>query len=488
MTIFERARVAVKAFREGVISTGTTIDSDDDLYRRITGTTRDLNPITQDRAREVAYHLWRTNPMAKRVTETLVDFVVGDGITFSAVDPDVQDWIDKFWDDRTMRLNMRNRDFVRDLSLNGELCLRAYVNEVSGRVRLGFIDPARIETIAKDPDNMLIDAAVILRSRDGHPVEPLMIVQLDEETDPTNPVTKGDTFYYAINRPTAGRRGTPDLLCIADWVDGYDQMLWNIIDRSAFLNAFVWDVTVNNADDQKLTEWQSKHSAPPKPGSVRAHNQNEVWSAVSPDLGAAEMDVASKVIKLYALGGAGLPEGWFADGDSANRATLAEQGDPTYRMLSSRQEYERTIWEDILAFVVEQGILHGQLAASVDRTIVVNIPEPSSADVKGIVAALPQLAAALSSAAQEGMVSKGTARKLFAMIASLLGMEINPEDEEEAIEQEKADAELEDVPEPSQDMMDAAAVLTQIKPNQQTTEQPVSPPVKIGEARRARRA
>jgi hypothetical protein len=42
---------------------------------------------------------------------------------------------------------------VRELSLYGEQCYPTFVNEIDGFVRLGYLDPAMIETVVMDPDN-----------------------------------------------------------------------------------------------------------------------------------------------------------------------------------------------------------------------------------------------------------------------------------------------------------------------------------------------
>ena len=111
--------------------------------------------------------------------------------------------------------------------------------------------------------------------------------------------------------------------------------------RSALQNAFVWDVTVSGADEAEIGRWLAAHGAAPRPGTVRAHNEKEAWGAVAPTLGAAEVETTSSLVKNLVLGGAGLPEAWFADGDAANRATLSGQMAPTYKMLAARQRTVR---------------------------------------------------------------------------------------------------------------------------------------------------
>ena len=62
------------------IDAGDSIDADDYLYRRMTSSERDLNPVTQERAREVSHYLWRQNPFARRLVEMTLDQVIGDEV------------------------------------------------------------------------------------------------------------------------------------------------------------------------------------------------------------------------------------------------------------------------------------------------------------------------------------------------------------------------------------------------------------------------
>jgi len=434
----QRVGKAIRVLREGVSEPILgLIDTDDHLYRRLTGETRDLSPITQERARTVARYLHRQNPLARRLVEMTADFVVGDGLTFNAVDEDVQEIINEFWNDPTMKMNLRHRDLVVDLAVNGELFLRAY--DENGKVMLGYIDPDRVRGVLKNPENAFVDQSIELFSkRMAGGVEEIPIIQ--STATKAGLEFEGEVFAYFINRPVGATRGTPDSLALADWIDGYDQVMFNALDRASLMNSFIWDVTLKSADADQVGEWAKMHSSAPKAGTVRVHNDYETWQAVSPALGAAETETISRLIKNLILGGAGVPEGWFADGDSANRATLAAQGDPTYRMITARQRLVGAVFEDIAQYVIAKAIEAGRLPKGIDRTVTVTLPDPSVEDTKGIAAALPQLMGALTAAKDSKFISEDSARKLFLSIAGQLGIELEPEKELEMIEEEAAKA------------------------------------------------
>lgn len=437
---------AWRVLREGVDPAGGAVDDDEALYRRLSGGRRDLTPVAQDRAREVSLYLWRSNPLARRLVELGVDFVVGEGLTLSAADPRVHALVDAFWTDRAMRLDLRHRDLVRELALTGELGLRLYAptgaagGPAPGRARLGYVAPERIARVEPDPENALVDATLVLRPRQAGEGELALPIARPEEADPSAGRLAGEALYFAVNRTVGAGRGTPDLLALADWIDGYDQLLWNVIDRSALQNAFVWDVTVSGADEAEIGRWLAAHGAAPRPGTVRAHNEKEAWAAVAPALGASEVETTSRLVKNLILGGAGLPEAWFADGDAANRATLVGQMAPTYKMLAARQRYVRYAFEDVLAWVVDTALAAGQLPTDVDPTVRVDMPEPSEADAAGIASALPELVPAIRGAMEGRLIDEANGRRLFLSVAGQLGVDLDPAAVEAALEEEVTQA------------------------------------------------
>ena len=60
---------------------------------------RDLDPLTQDRMQDIAFYLYDSNPLAHRIIEMTKDFVIGDGFTVKADDPEVQKVLEKHWND-----------------------------------------------------------------------------------------------------------------------------------------------------------------------------------------------------------------------------------------------------------------------------------------------------------------------------------------------------------------------------------------------------
>ena len=406
---------------------------------------RDLNPPLHTRMQQVAYYLYLVNPLAHRIVEYTKNYVVGDGVGVRATDPAVGHLLELFWRDSVNRLDFMLPESVKELSIFGEQCWLAAVNPVDGRVRLGYLDPAEIEAIewgelsvgsSASPDSrtpnpdfvVSVPVAVIRRARTGE-TEPrrLRIVRMDEDPEsPTFGRLTGDCFYFAINKARSASRGVSDLFAIGDYLDGYDKMLFGMIDRVGFSNAFIWDVLLKGATEETVQEWL-KEQRPPRPGSVRVHNEQVEWKAVTPDLKSADFNEAARAIKNMNLAGAGFPEHWFAEGGNVNRASALEMGEPTLKTLVERQGFVAFMVREVIEFVIDQAIAAGSLAESVDRHFTVEMPEVSVRDLGKAATALSQVSSAVIALRSASLIDQRTAQQLVAATAVQFGVEMKVE-------------------------------------------------------------
>ncbi len=409
---------------------GGGIDNDEHLFRKLTANTnKDLSPLKQDVMLEIAYHLYETNPLAHRIIELTKDFVVGEGITYDAPDERVKQVLDEFWFDPVNLWDLKQHQKALELGLYGEQCYSVAVNEYNGRVRLGYIDPLQIDEVIPDSDNCEVISRVKLKSRGGEQGRELKVVQLDEDpASETYGYLQGECFFFKVNSVSNSTRGRSDLLALADWLSGYDEFLFNRLDRAALINAFVWDITLKGLTQEEIERWL-RNTPPPKPGSIRAHNENVEYKAVAPDLKAHDASSEARLIKNHILGGAGFPEHWFAEGGEVNRATAAEMNEPTIKRLSARQRYFRYMLEHIFRFCIDQAVIHRRLPPDLDTTFSIIVPEISLKDITALTGSLQRVTTALETAQERGWVSKRTASQLFGVLASRLGVDIDVEQE-----------------------------------------------------------
>lgn len=442
------AEVASEAAADALVEAhaGAGIDPDEHLWRSLTRQeTRSLPKVTHERAIEVCYTLHQQNPLGHRITELNRDFVVGDGITWTARNPEVEEVVREFWDDDQNKLDLRLTDFALELGLYGELCLEAFVGEHSGVVQLGYIDPARIEDVLHVEGNPLALDKVILKRKGRKKPDPLEIIRPRQDGEGELPKLDGQVFFFKVNSVSNSPRGWPDLLHIADWLDAYDQLLWEMLERARLIRIFIWDVTLNGFDQTKIDAWVRAHGAAPKSGSIRAHNQEQSWQAVAPELGSFETAKEAEVLLEHIAAGAGFPKHWLSSAEDVNRATALEMASPTVRRLSQRQRYFTSAVREILRFVLDKAIASGALTTKDGKVpaydedgnvteemhepidlVQVHGPEISPKDVVAAGQLFVNAANALAVAETQGWLGKDPIRQVVAVVLAMLGYDYDP--------------------------------------------------------------
>src|SRR4030067_457394 len=216
------------------------LDTEDIGWRKLTGdANRNLSPLKQERMIEIAFFLWENNPFANWIIEIIKDFILAEGLPYEAKHPDVKKTLDDFWYDPLNKMDLYLEKYVRELFLYGELCLPVYVAEQTGKARLGYIDPAQIKEVVTDPENVKMVIGIILKDSANNAGKKLKtIIPDDAETIISedartlrNSYNDGDCHFFAINNVTNSPRGRSELLSVADWLDAYEQFLFDYADK-----------------------------------------------------------------------------------------------------------------------------------------------------------------------------------------------------------------------------------------------------------------
>ncbi len=418
---------------------GEGVDADDHLFRSLTGSgDRDLSPDRQDRAIRTAYILYKTNPLAFRLTEDLKDWVIGKGITYAHAQPLLQRVLDNHWNDWVNAWDIHQHALVRDLGLFGELCLPVFVNRADGHVRLGVLDAEKIAQVKTDPGNARITAAVVRKGRERVEARTLAVILPDEK-----PVSLsfgrlvGDCFYFAVNKTSTAARGTPDLMALADFLDAYDQFLFDDMERTVLAKRFIFDLTVDGADAKKLRE-KAAMLKDLRPGAVYAHNRHENLQAVTPNLDHQDNSRAAREFRGHIIGGAGFAEHFFGRGEDVNRATAAEMADPIIKRIKSRQRFVAHMIERVFRFVLDQWwTFNPEMRASVSPELTasdpdrvnrvlhdfsVTLPEPAGRDLNRATESLDRGVHALAKAEEMGYIDRETAAQGVSLLAGEIGI------------------------------------------------------------------
>lgn len=408
---------------------------------------RDLSPMTQSRMQKLAAHLWESNNIANRLIELKTVFLLGEGVSLQVDDPEAQGWLDKFWMDPINRMDLNLEKHVRELGLFGEQLWPVFVNELTGHVRLGKIDPSQIETVICDPDNAAVPIGVRVTRPEGKK-KLLRVIYNGDDYDlfgigackMREAMTDGECFFWRVNDLSNGRRGRSDILSSLDMADAYEELVFGEIDGAVQKRSVVWDVLLKNATQEEVEE-RAKTIEPPGPNSVRVHNDAEEWNVLTPDLKAADADGIARIARNHILSGSTVPEHWFGGGGDVNLATASSMGEPTYKVFAQRQRFLKAILEEVAKFVIRKrleaiGLLGLENDDALQPTAV--FPELTAKDIAKYAAAFQQVVVSVTQAVAAGVMSEDTAVRLVALTASLLGLEIDPVEELKAAQAEAA--------------------------------------------------
>jgi hypothetical protein len=467
-------------------------------YRTARTTRRDLATATQQRAIELSYQFYRTHPLAHRFIELGVCFVWGEGFTVASGSEDVEEVVKRFWAGHANNFPLKGGKRVRELALAGEQLYQAFVNDKTGRVTLGAIDPARIVEVVCDEENSEHKIAVKVDAGPGRRHILLRIIQeeddeetmasyatppKDEEEDgeeqegrfgrcfgrawrrvegqgdvPGKRVTDvpydGLCFYFTVNDFLHSTRGCPDLLPILDWLDRFDQMFFDELERISFQRAFIYDVTVEGGPEDVKRRRLELAVAPPRPGTVLVHNQGEKWQAVSPAIGSGDFSIVLRQLRLLMAAGMGYPEHFLAEGDTTNKATSEAMGVPTIKMLSARQAEVKAMCELMLRFAVDMAVEHGMCPAQVQvkkedgktetvaarEAFTVAVPELVTKDNQMVTQSLVQLGQAYAALRAEKLLPDRAALELLAITLQQAGVRLDVDKALEALEQAEEEA------------------------------------------------
>lgn len=431
---------------EESLKAAVVTDDNEEGWTRLTGekNTKNLDPLTQERMLKIAYYLWETNPMAKWLIRTISDFILAEGLPYEADDKKVKEALDDFWNDPINQMDLWMKQLVDELYLYGELCLPGFTAEQTGRLRLGYVDPANIKKRVTDPHNVRMIIGIELRDTTGHTglkYKTILPEGAEEILSKEAQVirqqhTDGECFFFAINHVTNSPEGRSELLPVADWLDGYEQFLYDYVEKWPLQGAFLWDLLVEGGTPAQIKEQLDNLSK--KTGSAFGHNEKVTLNAVTPDLKAVEAEKGARLIRNHILSSLGWPEHWFGGGGDVNRATSVEMGTPAFKSLDSKQRTIKYILEFILGVVIDKRRVAGSLQVDdkAAKAFTINTPEIATKDLTKQSAAIKEIAASLTMAENQEWIDKEGAQKIFAMMMAYLGVEVDLETVKKNIDEE----------------------------------------------------
>lgn len=410
---------------------------------RLTGdklVSRNLPSLSQERMIDICYWLWDNYPMAKWIINVLTSFIVAEELPFESPNPLIQRILKDFWFDPVNRMDLYLKKHVQELHIFGDICFPVKVSPSNGRLRLGYIDPKDIDQVYTDPENCKIVIGVLLKASPGEVARSYKTVLEKDVENFLSPKAKvaratfrsGDCFFFSINNVTNSPRGRSELLTVADWIDTYENFLYDFAEKWSQLNTFLWDLSVKDATEDVIRDKVTQlNKASGNPGSIFGHNDNIVLTAITPDLRSLDVDVGSRIIRNHILGGVGLPSHWYGGAEDVNKSSADEMMTPTMKILTEKQNYFKYILSSIFNYQI-------YCARKFDRTSYGSIkddeiqytiitPELSTKDLGKFGAVIKNVADGLAVAEDRRWLDKTTSLEYFSLVMSFLGRKVDPE-------------------------------------------------------------
>ncbi|SDN73663.1 hypothetical protein [Allokutzneria albata] len=416
------AQVAATGAAAGSNWGGDPIDLGDRGWRPAGTSGRAVPPWTHERARTYSVAAYRANPMARAIIDTYTSFCVGDtGVTTQVTNPEVARVVEEFWTDPRNRVAAIQDGLLRDNLLMGETLLELMQGAQSGVLRFCPHDPTTISDVVLERGNPLWPDIVVYGTGSDRTYK--RVARVNDETS----LREGDAMFWAPQKALiTDTRGMPFLGPVLDWLSNYDQILSNLIDRTALARYMVWDVTVNGGQKEvdQFVEARGGLHVPPS-GSVEVHNDAVTWQAKNVQTGAYEDTTAARSVLTLVAGGTGLAKTWLAEPEDANRATSLTMAEPVRRRVQGVQRVWLDYQTELVRFAVDRAVAARRLPAKVkasdpkkkttfeipaSQAVIVTGPEVAAADAQITAQVLLNLSTGLEKLVEIQALSREGAR------------------------------------------------------------------------------
>ena len=390
-----RQAIAGRLFGDTLGSRAEEASESDQGWHSIgVGSDRELGLAEQQEALASSDDAYRHNPIAFRIVELGVDFVLGRGVALRCEDPAAEEWLRGWWDHPLNNLCLRQFDLCRELSLAGEAFITLHTSPLDGLTYLRLAPARLIDRIETNPEDLEDEwryhqADVGLEGRWW---------------------AREEMRHYAVNRLAGTVRGQGDLVTLLPWLRRYKDWLTDRVRLNRHRQAFLFDVTLEGADRRALIARQTELAVPPEPGSVLVHNEKETWRAVRPEVGAAESAADGLALRLMIAAGSGFPLHFLGEAEEANLATAKEMAAPTFRRLERRQRYFGWLLVDLARESLRRS---GRFDNAGGLEIRAEFEPLSVEDCEHAARAAASAAGALKVAREMGWLDDAEARALF---------------------------------------------------------------------------
>lgn len=303
---------------------------------------------------------YERNPLANTAVGLTTLFAVGEGMTVTYRNPDVERVVEEFRSNPENAIEQYEKEFCNDLQVDGELFIRFHQDD-TGQVVITVLPPWEIDWIETE---MGFAKRVVAYHQNGSQStgKPGEVQAINDD------IPADQVLHVPINKHSYHMRGKPELFRILPWLKAYKDWLEGRARQNHWRGSILFDVALKDATATQVATKRAQYRQPPPPGSMAIHNDKEAWSVIDPKVGAADVSEDGRQMKLMNAVGAKLPEYMLSDGENANLASATAQQLPALRKFVDVQDILiGQVWKPIYRRVIQAAIDAGILDEEVEE-------------------------------------------------------------------------------------------------------------------------
>jgi len=361
---------------------------------------------------EGALQAWRKNFLIRRIVNLCTSYVVGNGITVTSKDPDVNEFIRTFWNHPKNHIARRLGPMCNELTRAGELFPVLFTNKVDGMSYLRFVPASQIRDIETAQEDYETELRYGQIQRDT--VETKWWIGPDHPTayKPRYHKLAPLMLHFAVNRPIGATRGEGDLGPILPWAKRYSEWLKDRVrlNRQRTRQG-VFDVEIPDDTLVKEKRQQLRTKNPIQHG-IYVHGPDEKTAMHNLEIKADDVKDDGRALRLAIATGANTAPQYLGEGTATNYATAKEMGEPVARFYTDRQNAVRRFLIDLVTAAYRRRCAILKQTAPANLQLVTSTTEVARADNKTLADAARTIVQALRDMREAGWIDDPTAVRL----------------------------------------------------------------------------
>lgn len=338
-------------------------------------------PKDRAEALKQGFDLWKYDPLGGAIVNLVSYFTFGRGLRIQASDPVAEKVLRKFWAKNA--LDRKSKTLCEEGVAFGENFVKLVVHREDvehpnnpkrklwrkGQVEIVPIAPEIVTRVDHNPVNVDDVNEYHLTYKGEEKGGRREVVE-----EKLAPLDKFDPdehdaaiLHLKFNAASNELFGLSDLLRIKEWLDNYKDFLRDSVLINRLYRSPCYDITIKDADEKEIRRAIRRYEGWTI-GSNPVHNDRETWKVLEFAGANVSQEASRRALLLIVAAGSGLPEHYFADGSSSNKATAKAMELPSIKKFEDRQESYRWFWERVFRFVLDMADQLGDVGGLEPKT------------------------------------------------------------------------------------------------------------------------